>query len=85
MCVPSPRPPAESPLPCNAAFAPNPAHRPLSPPVQQLTLASYAHLATRQDADAFNQPLGFDTSKVTSTFRMFSVRALAPTSCRALP
>eukprot|EP00964_Phaeocystis_antarctica_P086494 scaffold54787_cov36-Phaeocystis_antarctica.AAC.2 len=31
-------------------------------------------LATRQNADKFNQPLSFDTSKVTSMKGMFRVR-----------
>ena len=42
--------------------------------------ASYALLSTRQLASAFNQPLSFDTSKVTSMGYMFYVR-----SARALP
>ena len=42
--------------------------------------ASHARLSTRQDADKFNQPLSFDTSKVTTTYGMFYVR-----SARALP
>ena len=40
-------------------------------------------LSTRQDAFAFNQPLSFDTSKVTTMGYMFhvrSARALAPNS-----
>ena len=53
------------------------AHRPLTsrpaPPP-----ASYAHLATRQYAYEFNQPLNFDTAKVTTMEGMFEVRALAP-------
>ena len=43
--------------------------------------ASHARLSTRQYASAFNQPLSFDTSKVTTMHRMFyvrSARALAP-------
>ena len=39
--------------------------------------------STRQHAHAFNQPLSFDTSKVTDMGRMFQVRsarALAPNS-----
>ena len=35
----------------------------------------YALLLTRQDAEAFNQPLSFDTSKVTSMNKMFVVRS----------
>jgi hypothetical protein len=31
--------------------------------------------STRQDAHAFNQPLSFDTSKVTNMYRMFIVRS----------
>ena len=40
-------------------------------------------LLTRQEASAFNQPLSFDTSKVTNMYSMFRVRpsrALAPDS-----
>ena len=33
-----------------------------------------ARLSTRQDASAFNQPLSFDTSKVTDMSYMFDVR-----------
>merc|ERR1712086_988452 len=48
-----------------------------------------AGFSTRQDARAFNQPLSFDTSKVTNMYAMFwvrSARALAPTALsRALP
>ena len=43
--------------------------------------ASHARLSTRQAASAFNQPLSFDTSKVTNMQQMFEVRsarALAP-------
>ena len=43
---------------------------------------SHARLSTRQGATVFNQPLSFDTSKVTNMHDMFSVRsarALAPT------
>ena len=45
--------------------------------------ASHACLSTRQYAYAFNQPLSFDTSKVTTMYAMFyvrSARALAPTA-----
>ena len=45
--------------------------------------------STRQGAKAFNQPLSFDTSKVTNMEYMFTVRsarALAPTALsQALP
>eukprot|EP00964_Phaeocystis_antarctica_P143390 scaffold108938_cov51-Phaeocystis_antarctica.AAC.1 len=51
-----------------------PASRPVPRP------ASYALLSTRQSAAAFNQPLSFDTSKVTNMGHMFYVR-----SARALP
>ena len=43
--------------------------------------ASHARLSTWQRASAFNQPLSFDTSKVTNMGYMFyvrSARALAP-------
>jgi hypothetical protein len=36
--------------------------------------------STRQNTYAFNQPLSFDTSKVTNMYHMFYVR-----SARALP
>ena len=35
----------------------------------------YASLWTRQDTTAFNQPLSFDTSKVTNMAYMFQVRS----------
>ena len=38
-------------------------------------MPSYYPLLTRQNAWAFNQPLSFDTSKVTTMFRMFAVRS----------
>ena len=44
-------------------------------------LAPHARLSIRQNAYAFNQPLNFDTSKVTIMSFMFyvrSARALAP-------
>ena len=51
--------------------------------------ASHARLSTPQYASAFNQPLSFDTSKVTGMGYMFyvrSARALPPTALsRALP
>ena len=43
--------------------------------------ASHARLSTRQRVHKFNQPLSFDTSKVTTMSNMFAVRsarALAP-------
>ena len=61
---------------------------PLAPPPPHALLPPGAHLAphrtpslsTRQLATKFNQPLSFDTSKVTTMDRMFEVR-----SARALP
>ena len=51
--------------------------------------ALHARLLTRQEARAFNQPLSFDTSKVTTMSGMFlvrSTRALAPTALsQAIP
>ena len=41
-----------------------------------------ALLSTRQGAAAFNQPLSFDTSRVTIMWSMFNVRCTPP---RALP
>ena len=35
--------------------------------------ATHAHLSTRQDAAKFNQPLSFDTSRITTMDRMFKV------------
>jgi hypothetical protein len=61
-------------------LAPAPPHAP-PPPGAHLAPASHALLSTRQHAYAFNQPLSFDTSKVTNMNQMFSVRsarALAP-------
>mgnify|MGYP004176786809 CR=1 FL=1 len=40
--------------------------------------ASHARLSTRQGASAFNQPLSFDTSSVTTMNGMFYVRSAAP-------
>eukprot|EP00964_Phaeocystis_antarctica_P133609 scaffold97822_cov51-Phaeocystis_antarctica.AAC.1 len=37
--------------------------------------ASYALLSTRQEASAFNQPLSFDTSSLTTMSYMFYVRS----------
>ena len=42
--------------------------------------ASHARFLTRQDAKAFNQPLSFGTSSVTTMHQMFKVR-----TARALP
>ena len=81
MCVPSPRPPAESPSLCSAACAVAPAHCPLTSRLAPRP-GTYAHLASRQGAEAFNQPLTLDTSKVTTMEDMFYVRALGPTSSR---
>eukprot|EP00964_Phaeocystis_antarctica_P086061 scaffold54446_cov43-Phaeocystis_antarctica.AAC.2 len=68
-------------------LAPPPLHRPaLSRPTPRP--ASHASLSTRQGATAFNQPLSFDTSKVSSMEFMFHVRptpALPPISGRAPP
>ena len=47
--------------------------------------ASHAPLWTRQDTNAFNQPLTFDTSSVTDMQYMFQVRsAPAHTPARLL-
>ena len=37
---------------------------------------SHALLSTRQSAAAFNQPVNFDTSRVTNMIAMFQVRSL---------
>ena len=45
-------------------------------------------LSTRQLAEAFNQPLSFDTSRVTTMEEMFEVhstRALSPDSSQTFP
>jgi hypothetical protein len=71
---------------CAAIASRPPASRP--PPAPRPT-SQHVHVhvhvplpSTRQNARAFNQPLSFDTSKVTNMFEMFQVRparALAPT------
>ena len=78
MCAPSPRPPAE-PLPACRLSSPRapPSHLPTR---AHLDPATYAHLATRQGASAFNQLVSFDTSSVTNMYAMFAVRTLAPTT-----
>ena len=84
--APALRPTSSQALACTL-HAPPPLHRPaLSRPTPRQ--ASHASLSTRQGASAFNQPLSFDTSEVTSMGAMFSVRsapALRPISGRALP
>ena len=58
---------------CRAATHPQALPPPglhLSPP------ASHALPSTRQVASAFNQPLSFDTSSVTTMSNMFFVRSL---------
>ena len=65
------------PAPCLRYRPHTPSHtsRPASRP------STYASLSTRQAATAFNQPLSFDTSKVTNMRFMFKVRfarALTP-------
>ena len=82
MCVPSPRPlHSREPFP-GCALRRRPPRTALSPPGPDLAHALYTHLATRQDAGAFNQPLSFDTSKVTTMEGMFYVRPPTPTSSR---
>jgi hypothetical protein len=80
---PGPQHSLESGLPLCMPLAPPPPHA-LPPPVAQSRPASHVPLpSTRQFASAFNQPLSFDTSKVTnmaSMFRVRSARALAPSS-----
>ena len=84
--APALRPTSSQALACTL-HAPPPLHRPaLSRPTPRQ--ASHASLSTRQGASAFNQPLSFDTSEVTSMGAMFSVRsapALRPISGQALP
>ena len=82
MCVPSPRPQAESPS-LQRPLAPSPPPPALSPPGARTSPRVVCpHLATRQSAGAFNQPLTLDTSKVTTMAAMFYVRTLAPTTSR---
>ena len=49
----------------------------LPPPAARTSprMPSHALPSTRQYADAFNQPLSFDTSSVTNMLGMFSVRS----------
>ena len=66
---------------------PTPSRLPAQPPHTPLP-ASHSRLSTRQDAKAFNQPLSFDTSKVTQMLFMFSVRsarAMPPHSLQSVP
>ena len=57
-------------MPLVRCHRPTPSHpRPAPRP------ASYALLSTRQYAAAFNQPLSFDTSSVTTMRDMFVVRS----------
>jgi hypothetical protein len=63
-------------------LAPPPLHA-LPPPGLAPRPTSHALLSTRQSAPSFNQPLSFDTSKVTDMYGMFyfyvrSARALTP-------
>ena len=69
----------QSGLPCTLLRLPPP-----RPPVSwpPMSLSWYASLWTRQYATVFNQPLSFDTSKVTNMNHLFyvrSARALAVT------
>ena len=60
----------------HAACVPPPHHSPSRLPARtSLPPASNALLSTRQRALAFNQPLSFDTSSVTTMTNMFSVRS----------
>ena len=70
----------ESGLPPCMPLAPPPPHA-LPPPGPHLAPHRMPFPSTRQYARAFNQPLSFDTSKVTTMGNMFlvrSARALAP-------
>jgi hypothetical protein len=59
---------------------PAPPHA-LPPPGPHLAPHRMPLPSTRQDATVFNQPLSFDTSKVTNMYSMFRVRY---SSARAL-
>ena len=78
----SPRAPSSTalsrPLRVHSAFVAA-TQRPHAPRAVPLP-ASHARLSNRQGASAFNQPLSFDTSKLTNMNSMFAVR-----SARALP
>ena len=89
MCVPSPRPPPESSsLHAACAVALTPTTLPPGPHLSPKALPciytragrQYIRVLTRQSATTFNQPLSFDTSKVTTMQRMFGAlaRALPP-------
>ena len=64
---------------CAAATAPRSSRRP-APHAAALFPPTHASLSTRQDAQAFNQPLSWNTSSATTMDGMFYVR-----SARALP
>ena len=75
------------PHPMHAARALPPAHAP-PPPGPHLAAHRTPFFSTRQSARAFNQPLSFDTSSVTTMHRMFTVRsahALDPPTFTAGP
>ena len=55
-------------------------YRPTPSRIPARVSPSTSFVVTRQEADAFNQPLSFDTSSVTDMSYMFFVR-----SARALP
>ena len=62
-------------------LAPPPPHALPLPGAHLAPHRTHALLSTRQGASAFNQPLSWDTSKVTDMYGMFEVRsarALAP-------
>ena len=64
--------------------ATSPGNSPRTPPCP----TPLAALSTRQYASAFNQPLSFDTSEVTTMWGMFFVRSalgLCPTCARTVP
>ena len=61
-------------IPACTPLPPLPPHV-LTPPQPAPRRASHTRLSTRQYATAFNQPLSFDTSKVTNMNQMFRVRS----------
>ena len=69
-----PQPPQPGPLAVHAACALPPAHA-LPPPGPHLAAHRTRLLSTRQKAKAFNQPLSFDTSRVTTMDTMFYVHS----------
>ena len=71
-----PMPPTHQSGPRRASLRPPPPRPPASWPACRPLIYAFP-LDSRQEADAFNQPLTFDTSSVTSMRYMFEVRSCA--------